>query len=916
MRPGKGRVRLSRGFATVVSRVTNLVVLFLVVAANALVWWLPNRPMEGVPALARVGGVTYSPYQPDQDALRNDSVDARDVHRDLALLRGLTDRIRTYSVLDGGAAVPQLARGQGLSVTLGAWLDTRLERNEEEIRKTVELANRFSSVERVTVGNETLLRGDLTIEQLIHYLRRVRAQVTAPVGTAETWDVWLEHPELGAEVDFIAIHVLPYWDKIPVERAVDYVLARYREVERAFPGKPVVLGEVGWPSEGRPRSGAVASSANQALFLREFASLADRLELDYYVIEGFDQPWKGELEGAVGAYWGIYDTERQPKFAFTGPIVPMEGWPGLAALASLASVLVTLWVFRRASDVRPGGRLLVAASLQVAASVLVWTGYMASGEYQTAVSATAWVTLITLLAALLAYGVLEAFDAAELLYRRRLERFFPAVVSSARRLAPKVSVHVPICNEPPQMVIQTLQALSQLDYPDYEVLVVDNNTADPALWEPVRAACKAFGRRFRFFHLDRCPGFKAGALNFALSRTHRAAKVIAVVDSDYVVEREWLRNLVPYFENRRVAIVQAPQDYRDWQGDPFKTACYWEYAGFFHLGMVQRNERNAIIQHGTMTLVRRRALDEAGRWGEWCICEDAELGLRILERGFESVYVRHSYGRGLTPDSFAAYKRQRFRWAYGAVQILRRHLRALLTGRGARLTAWQRHYFVAGWVPWLADGLNLAFAVLALGWTAGLLLLPGHFDFPHRLFLAAPVAVFAFKAVKTLWVYGRGVRCGTWLTFGAMLAAMSLSHTIGRAVIKGLFTSNQPFLRTPKCENQPLLVRGMMGAWEEWAMLLLLVAGAAAVASRYGGDDPAAPAWVALLCVNAVPYVAAAAMSLLNVVPSMLVQFRRRRALRPRRGWAAASGPVASAAEAVALARARSADGRGPAGRG
>ena len=180
---------------------------------------------------------------------------------------------------------------------------------------------------------------------------------------------------------------------------------------------------------------------------------------------------------------------------------------------------------------------------------------------------------------------------------------------------PKVSIHVPICNEPPQMVRQTLDALAELDYPDFEVLVIDNNTTDPGLWEPVAEYCARLGSRFRFYHLGKWRGFKAGALNFALRETAPDAAVIGVLDADYIVSPDWLRAMVPHFAEPAVGFVQSPQDYRDNDGSFFKRLMFWEYAGFFRLGMVTRNERNAIIQHGTMTMIRRSAIEQAGRLG-------------------------------------------------------------------------------------------------------------------------------------------------------------------------------------------------------------------------------------------------------------------------------------------------------------
>src|SRR4029077_16322202 len=158
--------------------------------------------------------------------------------------------------------------------------------------------------------------------------------------------------------------------------------------------------------------------------------------------------------------------------------------------------------------------------------------------------------------------------------------------------APKVSIHVPAYNEPPAMLIETLDALARLDYADFEVLVIDNNTPEEAVWRPVEAHGATLGARFRFFHVAPLAGFKAGALNYALAKTAPDAEVVAVIDSDYKVDPNWLHDLMPDFENPRIAIVQAPQDYRDEQANAFKAMCYSEFRGFFYIGMITRNERN------------------------------------------------------------------------------------------------------------------------------------------------------------------------------------------------------------------------------------------------------------------------------------------------------------------------------------
>jgi cellulose synthase/poly-beta-1,6-N-acetylglucosamine synthase-like glycosyltransferase len=463
----------------------------------------------------------------------------------------------------------------------------------------------------------------------------------------------------------------------------------------------------------------------------------------------------------------------------------------------------------------------------------------------------------------------EAHEWAESLWMRdwrRLHKRQPLADSSL----PMVSVHVPAYNEPPDMLIQTLDALAALDYPNYEVIVIDNNTSDPAIWQPVERYCEELGTRFRFFHVSPLAGFKAGALNFALQETHTDARVIAVIDSDYQVDPAWLRDLVPQFLQRPgIAIVQAPQDYRDGAESCFKAMCLAEYRGFFHIGMITRNERNAIIQHGTMTMVRRSALDEVGGWGEWCITEDAELGLRLFEQGLEATYIPKSYGRGLMPDTFIDFKKQRFRWAYGAVQIIKRHLGHLFAARRNRLTSGQRYHFIAGWLPWFADGFNLFFNLAAIGWSAAMLLVPTHFDAPLPLFAVLPMALFLFKLLKMFFLYRRRVSATVRQSIAAAVAGLALSHTIAKAIIQGIFTSGLPFFRTPKQARHSGLLRALVDAREETLMLTALWLAAAQVYWTQGADLPDARIWSIVLMLQSVPYVSALLLSIVSAFPRL-----------------------------------------------
>ena len=881
-------------------RIPSVVTAAVFAALTYAFWAFMNQPTSEPAWPSRIQGFAYSPYTADQDALRQDVPTEAQIDRDLDLLAGRTRAVRTYSTLDGIGAVPGIAERHGLQVVVGAWIDTRLGRNQQEIANATRLAREHRNVSRVLIGNEAVLRGDVPVEVMYEYLDRARAQIDQPVSTAEPWHVWIKNPELARHVDFITVHLLPYWEGLEVEAAVAYSVERMRELQRAFPGKRIVIGEVGWPSNGRTRESAVASVSNQALFLRRFLRIAERERWEYYVMEAFDQPWKAQTEGAVGAYWGVYDVARQPKFPFTEPIVRMPEWRTLAGVSVTLALFVLAVLYVNSRSLRNSGRGFLAVVVYATATAAVWVFYDYSQQYLTFASVLVGFLLFLGTLGVIAVLFTEAHEWAEARWLRRHQRLVAVAPASAGRALPKVSIHVPAHNEPPEMVIETLEALARLDYPDFEVIVVDNNTADEAVWRPVEARCAQLGPRFRFFHVAPLAGFKAGALNFALRQTAADAAVVAVIDSDYLVEPRWLRDLVPAFDDPRVAIVQAPQDYRDADEGAFKAMAYAEYRGFFQLGMVTRNERNAIIQHGTMTLVRRDAFERAGSWAEWCITEDAELGLSILEAGLEARYTPRSYGRGLMPDTFVDFKKQRFRWAYGAMQILKAHASCLFGKRSAALAPGQRYHFVAGWLPWLADGFNLLFNFAALAWSIAMIAAPLSLDAPLMTFSVLPLSLFAFKIVKLVHLYRSQVGAGKRQTLAAAVAGLALAHTIGLAVLRGLVTRGEPFFRTPKRAHRQALGAAFAAAREETLMLVALLLAAVAVAAIPTADSPDRFTWVLVLGVQAVPYGCALLVSFISALdlPARLVGTTYRELERP------VEAPSSTAAAATATAAA------------
>jgi len=850
-------------------KISTLIALALLVVINFSIWSYVNNPLQLQPWTKTTMGLTYDPTRKTDDPRDNIFVKEEDIDKDLALLADKVHAIRTYSMLRGQHKIPEIAAKYNLNVTLGAWIDGNLEKNRQELETLINVSRENNpKIIRVMVGNEVMLRQDISEDALIEYIREVKKRTWRPVSTSETWAEWLKHPKLAAEVDFIAVHILPYWEGISADDAVDYIFDRYHDIQKAYPNKPVIITELGWPSDGQPARHATASVSNQAKVLREFLNRADKEKVTYYVVEAFDQPWKQSIEGSAGAYWGIFNADRQAKYPMDGDVMTLPSWEHWAAGAAIFStVLMGLFLYTRSSLKLPG-LLFFGLIANLAASVIFWSASIGAQQYQTKLSLVFWGLMILMQIVAAIILLIESLEIAEVIWHRKTARSFKPLTPDTNFKYPKVSLHLPIHNEPPLMVRKTLEALAKVDYPNLEVLVMDNNTKDPAVWEPVRDDCVRLGPQFRFFHLENWPGFKAGAINHALEQTASDAEIIAVIDSDYILSPDWLKCMVPYFDNENVGFIQSPQDYRDRDQSTFKSFCYWEYAGFFNIGMVQRNEYNAIIQHGTMTMIRKSALLEVGNWAEWCICEDSELGLRLFEAGYDSVYVKDSFGKGLMPDTFSGYMTQRFRWVYGAMQIIKAHWRSFLPTKKSPLTAAQRYYFIAGWLPWLSDALALLFTIASLALTAIILNDPIHSELPANVFLMPTIGIFSFKILRGLWLYQARVPCSVWQSLGAALSGLSLTHTVARGTIQGLFTSGKPFMRTPKYEKQGPLFTGLMTIRQELLLLILLGTGIYLMSSLEHFDNLSGKLWISILSVQAVPYVATLITLLISIAPN------------------------------------------------
>src|SRR6267142_1691662 len=814
-------------------------VLLFVTTVHAALWGVFRDKQEAPDFKGILPSVSYAPFEgtshPDVDNIPN----GEKSRADLKKLPPLTRAIRLYSSTGGVGLVPPIAAEFGLKVTVGAWIDKNVDRNEREIDAAINLAKRNSNVIGVVVGNETIYRGEQKVDDLIGLVKRVKKSVNVPVTTGEIWNIWRDNPELASSVDFIAAHILPYWENFTDKQAVDQAVYLYGMLREKFPGKRIVIAEFGWPSAGYNLKNAVPGPFEQASVLRNFVTRAESIGMEYNIVEAIDQPWKF-FEGGVGPYWGILNAAREPKFAWTGPIVNENYWK-LALLALLVGVLMSLPILRLTEATVMQSLMLSAAANGIGAWTATVFAYW-TGHYFVFGSAFALTLGLILLVPLVLIAMARIEEIAAIAFGRNPLRLLakgpsaePAVAGSEAFPAafPKVSIHVPAYFEPPEMLKQTLDAVARLDYPNFECVVIINNTPDPEFWQPIQDHCRALGERFKFINAEKVQGFKAGALRIAMERTAADAEIIGIIDG--------------------------------------------EYAGFFDIGMVQRNECNAIIVHGTMCLIRRSAMDMAGGWSSDTICEDTDLGLTIQQQGWLTHYTNVRYGEGLLPDTYEDFKKQRHRWAYGGFQIVKKHWRRFMPG-ASRLTPDQRREFSLGWLNWLgAESLGVVVAILNLIWVP--IVAFADIAIPDKILTLPIIASFVVSLVHFVALYRLRVHIKAGQMLGAMIAAMSVQWTVSRAVAQGLITEHLPFARTSKGGLSRMSIE-FQAFWEAVIGVLLLIGATVLVVTNDAKQVREIYVFAVVLVVESLPFLSAVAIALLENSRANDFSFWRNTAVR------------------------------------
>lgn len=320
----------------------------LAAAVIGFVWHQLGQPVPRPPGPAhaqKLNCLSYAPFRGAENPHDRDlRVPDAQIEDDLERLADVASCIRTYSATGPNRRVVRVAERLGLKVLQGIWIGRSRAENRREIEAGLRLASRYPGVvEALIVGNEVLLRGELDATRMKAYLEEVRRRSRVPVTYADGWEFWLKAPELVSASDFVTIHILPYWEDRPVraEDAAEYVRVIRQKIAEAFVGKDILIGEVGWPSAGRMRAGALPSPVNQALVLGGVVEAAKQGGWEVNLIEAFDQPWKRTQEGTVGGYWGVFDGEsRGLKFRFGETVSNHPRWRLVAALGIGAAVFI------------------------------------------------------------------------------------------------------------------------------------------------------------------------------------------------------------------------------------------------------------------------------------------------------------------------------------------------------------------------------------------------------------------------------------------------------------------------------------------------------------------------------------------------------------------------------------------------
>jgi cellulose synthase/poly-beta-1,6-N-acetylglucosamine synthase-like glycosyltransferase len=598
------------------------------------------------------------------------------------------------------------------------------------------------------------------------------------------------------------------------------------------------------------------------------------------------------LLGAVGA---AAISALSCVFAFELWGIPLSGLES----AAYVLVLISVMVIALQADRNVVGQVFYASFASSFVISTIWAAYIAVVATHSILEmmTASLVILLDLGAAVVWLSYINY--GSDVLCRSRRSRPLPKADPSYQ---PMVSLHIPAYNEPPDLLIETIKAVERIDYPDFEIVVVDNNTRDPAVWQPVEEYCRD-RPRVKFVHVAPWPGYKAGACNLALRRyTDPRAEIIGLVDADDIVQPFYLKETVSYFSDPNLGFIQTCEGNRDFEGSPYYTACVDSYQSFYLSVMSSRNERDTVPFVGTMGLFRRSALSAIGGWNEWCISEDTEASLRVLKDGWSGLYIPRCFGRGIVPPSFAGMLTQRHRWCFGAMQIMRLHWRSLMPWDRSpdnHLTSAQRRDYLMASLGWFRDLLMLAFTLLLLAITGLLATHSGFYVSPmDGTKSLLPLSFILIATLCMMWSLCHWTTLSYRRAVLSLVISLSVAFVVARGCIEGMARRDGVFLRTNKSGGRRSVFTALrLVPWETTLAVALFISLGLLVALPH-------PQWILIVIViiQGLAYACSPITAVWNLrARGVSAETRRLRAERRRRSWAWIPRPAAAALGALCL---------------
>ncbi len=774
-------------------------------------------------------------------------ISEEDIYKALQKIKPISNCVRIYSVTRGLEKVPEIAEKLNMEVIAGAWLSKLSKKEEavieEEINNLIKIGREQKNIRYLVVGNETLHFKTLNLSQLLEYLDRIYTGIygTAdrnkivelqkteaykdfpPITTTELREVWKHQPYLMTMVDVVGLHSLPYWDKQPIDEAVNFIVNDIGEMN-LLTEKPIVLLETGWPTNG-PRSGkAVSGLLNQ----RKFVDMADaRLAqkgIFFNISDAFDVPDKiSSTEGLVGPHWGIFDAKGNQKRIYSMKDI----YTGMGAYVFLMAIM--FWyvsgffrypfiendpTYKREHDILLEKNvtysfILIAILAGLFAYLVMIFSRLVGGN----------LIYLQILSGIVSFYVF--FELCQKIMHHRISRHasvylagaFPRLSEHARQGKDNalVSIHIAAKDEEPEQVIRTITRALMQSHKHIEVIYVDNNSSDDSSFKKVKNYFEGRGisltitfgegKSLKLFYEKHIAGFKAGALNYALEKTDPRAEYIALLDSDYETLPHWIETGL-WYAKENVGFIQFPQAYREEKEENvIMKGARLEQDYVFKVVYPMRAFLGGIVMNGTMVIINRKAMRKNG-WPMWSICEDGALGAEIISAGFRSAYVPINSGYGKSPDTFFSLRKQRNRWIFGSMQVLKKYA-------FDKKHKWNNTLalYLSDWFGWIMHGLYPVIMLFTIAFilSAWIIYVNILFDWTFFLglaFVSASLLLFILNfekyihlqspaptGMRLLWYVKSFIKNVSTL----ILLELSVVNTICRSVLQSLFKNKMNF---------------------------------------------------------------------------------------------------------------------------